>query len=102
FTLLPPHLTIFPTRRLSDLCSWQSTARATTSTRDSHFSDNCPPACPERIDCSRISSRWGNERTESEGGRRPPGAVERARRSRSTDRKSTRLNSSHQIISYAV
>src|SRR5215204_3593127 len=36
------------------------------------------------------------------GGPRPAGSAARARRSRRSDRKSTRLNSSHTVISYAV
>src|SRR5258708_26035378 len=40
---------------------------------------------------------------ETPGGRRSrPAPAGRCRRTRTTDRKSTRLNSSHQIISYAV
>src|SRR5438552_15883448 len=44
-------------------------------------------ALPILYPCSRVARNWGNHR-------RQPVAV--------VDRKSTRLNSSHQIISYAV
>src|SRR5438552_8662638 len=54
---------------------------------------------------SRVRRRrgWCRERSDGPGGRpdRRPGSS-RGRHARARDRKSTRLNSSHQIISYAV
>src|SRR5205807_5422054 len=79
----PPRSTLFPYTTLfrSIACQWRSPA-----SRNSQFSER-PPA-----------SRWGIPRRIRRGA--SGGSSARARRAR--DRKSTRLNSSHLVISYAV
>src|SRR5947208_6933936 len=69
----PPRSTLFPTRRSSDLANaWQMSPRSPRSV---------------------LRSRHGRAETYRRDHRRDDGRE---------DRKSTRLNSSHQIISYAV
>src|SRR5947208_8390205 len=78
----PPRSTLFPTRRSSDLPIWAKRQLLDPSTRSGQ---------------SRVRSRDVAGET---GGVRPgwhPGGFQTR-----SDRKSTRLNSSHQIISYAV
>ena len=48
-------------RRSRAACSWRGTARATSSTPASRGFASFPKACPARIGCSRISSRWAND-----------------------------------------
>src|SRR5204862_6226230 len=84
-----PHLHSFPTRRSSDLAAFH--ARSMTSGTPS-------PRC-------HISSSASYASPSGEGPqhRAAPSARRRAtRRRHRTDRKSTRLNSSHVEISYAV
>src|SRR5207244_10591748 len=79
----------FPTRRSSDLITHSSLARSLVDSSFAHhvverFSTR-PFSCPASVFISPPT-------------RRPPsGSL-----SSTSDRKSTRLNSSHQIISYAV
>src|SRR5437588_7140346 len=70
----PPRSTLFPTRRSSDL-----DRPAHPGPADRGVADARPPAAP-------VGDR----------------ADRRRGRGRNTDRKSTRLNSSHTVISYAV
>src|SRR2546426_8506008 len=61
------------------------------------------PASASREDAHRASLRRSPGRLSRAGLRRTAAAARaRARRGRSRDRKSTRLNSSHLVISYAV
>src|SRR5439155_23572286 len=71
----PPRSTLFPTRRSSDLACSRATARSRTSGR-----------------CRRCSASSA----------RANGWSSFISRTRTRDRKSTRLNSSHVAISYAV
>src|SRR5688500_19588520 len=77
-----PHLHSFPTRRSSDLPPARSPPSAAPP--DPY---RRPPALRRRESSGRRPARDGA------AGRRPRGA---------SDRKSTRLNSSHLVISYAV
>src|SRR2546426_9151891 len=70
----PPRSTPFPTRRSSDLTTWSPFCRVT----------------------------WLRNSTTASSSPRPRALLMLAPRSVSGDRKSTRLNSSHLVISYAV
>src|SRR5438552_5369588 len=77
----------FPTRRSSDL--WPAPASRTRPPAD-------VPPCPKaRPECRALAGgwRWARGRSTKRN---------TARAAHPPDRKSTRLNSSHQIISYAV
>src|SRR5207244_13049539 len=88
----PPPSTLFPTRRSSDL-------PRLASGRNAHpgpaLGANPPFAGQERLDVEFMSVR--TMKLDSHRYERLAGPSVRA-----PDRKSTRLNSSHQIISYAV
>ena len=59
-------------------CSWRGTARAISSTPASRGFGSFPKACPERIGCLPISSRWANDRPSPPDQRsdaEPPGAA---------------------------
>src|SRR5260221_1979968 len=68
--------------------------------RRAHRDDRgaCAPCPPHEVALMLQATGLGL----SAGGRELIGALDLARRARSTDRKSTRLNSSHTVISYAV
>src|SRR5438034_11824200 len=74
-----PHLHFFPTRRSSDLDALKLPSVSSSSTR----------MVAERLSTASL------ERSSARRRRADPPV-------RSTDRKSTRLNSSHTVISYAV
>src|SRR5207247_10135528 len=79
----------FPTRRSSDLMTLPSwSARRTRSTPSSRPEPRPSGDLPERAACGRVS--------------RPSPPTRSSCRIGSEDRKSTRLNSSHEWISYAV
>src|SRR5207244_10379514 len=87
----PPHLHSFPTRRSSDLsASHSASSRSSCSAASSYR-----PLGQARRALSSISGTPASARETGQ-----PALASSARRA--TDRKSTRLNSSHQIISYAV
>src|SRR5205807_8461675 len=82
-SLHPPDLHSFPTRRSSDL-----PPSARTAGQDLIFVRRSP--------CRRPRTSSGSSSSSAPRSRR------RCRERRSIDRKSTRLNSSHLVISYAV
>src|SRR5207244_12335456 len=92
-----PHLTSFPTRRSSDLATTAPLRRRERSRRSSSraATDRGPAPAPRR---RRRSAAEAETVGGSRGPRRPAGDCDYP----ASDRKSTRLNSSHQIISYAV
>src|SRR5207244_13243279 len=100
----PTHLALlsFPTRRSSDL-----------SSRPAPHPPLPSPFIRPDAGASSRGHEWGRKRvvedeSPREGGGEPPlktcadGLSHRLSSSERRDRKSTRLNSSHQIISYAV
>src|SRR5207253_10897649 len=85
----PPALPSSPTRRSSDLCpSWRAPPPARPR----------PPPCANASRAAPISSPATLPPTAATAGRSPRWTTS----SSETDRKSTRLNSSHVAISYAV
>src|SRR5207244_6021753 len=93
----PPALDSFPTRRSSDLNDWRDNPHRTAEQITADVMSHLPP-------CTLYDQRCGNIILLHDGGgdrretvRALPMIIEGIR-----DRKSTRLNSSHQIISYAV
>src|SRR5207247_11355028 len=98
----PPHLHSFPTRRSSDLRRFPrlepaEQRRVARCPRQGLCREEIRPeaACPHDHELADVSTECSAERHEQ--GRRQ---VLLARRHQ--DRKSTRLNSSHEWISYAV
>src|SRR5690606_39758052 len=89
-SLDPPHLHSFPTRRSSDLRPPSS-----PSTKRSASSRPPSPTCPSSSGRIARSSPSGTRRCRW-------GTIATRASSRTPDRKSTRLNSSHVKISYAV
>src|SRR5205085_8826767 len=89
----PRDLHSFPTRRSSDLSTLRATARTPRAPARAR-PDSAPPP-------SRRRSRAPAARPAPPPSTAPPRA-RRASRRRRSDRKSTRLNSSHSQISYAV
>src|SRR5207244_5861106 len=99
YTADPRHRPSFPTRRSSDLlrcaCGWSHSAvplhRVASVAFEHEQSDNFTPEQRKQRAMTRILDRF-----------RDPSTYAQTIRAIGTDRKSTRLNSSHQIISYAV
>src|SRR2546422_4188845 len=87
----PPRSTPFPTRRSSDLTGCASSTSGSTRTARSWWGPESRVSSAQTAPASRRCSR------------RSPGRSTATRRREATrDRKSTRLNSSHGYISYAV
>src|SRR5207248_6503832 len=93
-----PHLPSFPTRRSSDL----STATESSSKRAASAGTRAINPIPHRERTSHERARATLHASEQCVTRRHPRARARQGRRHRRDRKSTRLNSSHRTISYAV
>src|SRR5207244_11103853 len=85
--LHPPRSTLFPTRRSSDLCNTATALALDKIVASSHLPviGVVEPGAERASACSKVHK-----------------VVVIATEATVRDRKSTRLNSSHQIISYAV
>src|SRR5205807_6134776 len=100
-TQLPTTSTLFPTRRSSDL-------HASVARREEPCPTHEGPVLDARDDpgvCSRAARAVGRGRRRAPAARRVLPHARRVRESdipRVSDRKSTRLNSSHLVTSYAV
>src|SRR5207244_8269676 len=94
----PPLLPPFPTRRSSDLLRSSRTTRISKCSGVSFGNSSIARDARRRADGPPDPlEKWGLRLP-----KRPPISSGTSGRLRRLDRKSTRLNSSHQIISYAV
>src|SRR5207244_11970801 len=95
-----PDLPSFPTRRSSDLLGERRLTWVTGVVLHDRDATRRPP--PERGDGEVVPAVAAEVRRFDVGDARPAIEPEAAELAARRDRKSTRLNSSHQIISYAV
>src|SRR2546429_6421157 len=91
----PPRSTLFPTRRSSDLAPRDAGTQLTR--------DEIRRAAQKALEkCSRENSKWTRADLIANLGRVMPRCPAEPDGQTALDRKSTRLNSSHGYISYAV